>query len=54
PQLVAAKAAYHVIGFYWYELYDDRSGAYGLLSNSAQEKPRYGLMRAAIACAVPN
>lgn len=54
PELVAAKAAYNVIGFNWYELYDDRSGAYGLLTNSAQEKPRYGLMRAAIAGAVPN
>ncbi|MGR8031800.1 beta-glucosidase, partial [Burkholderia pseudomallei] len=54
PERVAAKAAYNVIGFNWYELYDDRSGAYGLLTNSEQEKPRYGLMRAAIAGAVPN
>ncbi|AIO70761.1 glycosyl hydrolase catalytic core family protein [Burkholderia oklahomensis] len=54
PELVAAKAAYNVIGFNWYELYDDRSGAYGLLTGSAQEKPRYGLMKAAIAGSAPN
>ncbi|KWZ48488.1 MULTISPECIES: beta-glucosidase [Burkholderia] len=54
PELAAAKATYNVIGFDWYELYDDRSGAYGLLTNSAQEKPRYGLMKTAIAGAVPN
>ncbi|AHI67618.1 glycosyl hydrolase [Burkholderia thailandensis] len=54
PELVAAKAAYNVIGFNWYELYDDRTGPYGLMTNNAQEKPRYGLMRAAIAGAVQN
>ncbi|WP_125910408.1 glycosyl hydrolase [Burkholderia singularis] len=47
-ELVAARTTYNVIGFNWYELYDDSTGAYGLMTNSGQPKPRYTTMQTAI------
>lgn len=49
PELVAAKATYNVVGFNWYELYDDPTGKFGLLTSSAAEKPIYTSMKSAIA-----
>ncbi|NYH27175.1 hypothetical protein GGD40_006746 [Paraburkholderia bryophila] len=49
PELVAAKSTYNVIGFNWYELYDDTSGTFGLLTSSTTQKPRYATMKAVIA-----
>jgi hypothetical protein len=53
PELVAAKAKYNVIGFNWYELYDDTNiggdGNFGLMSNGSTEKPTYPTMKSAIA-----
>jgi hypothetical protein len=53
PQLVAAKAKYNVIGFNWYELYDDTNiggdGDFGLMSNGSTKKPTYATMKSAIA-----
>lgn len=51
PELIAARAAYNVIGFDWYELYDDPSGAYGLLDSNGVAKPRYAVLKSAIAAA---
>jgi hypothetical protein len=49
PELVAAKATYNVVGFNWYEMYDDPTGRYGILTNSAEQKPIYPTMKTAIA-----
>ena len=49
PELVAAKVAYNVIGFNWYDLYDDVSGTFGLLASSLTAKPRYATLKATIA-----
>lgn len=52
-ELVAAKATYNVIGFNWYELYDDAAnggdGNFGLMSSGTVKKPLYATMKAAIA-----
>lgn len=52
-ELTAAKAAYNVIGFNWYELYDDGNtggdGNYGLLSTATTKKGRYAAMKSAVA-----
>ncbi|WP_246216232.1 glycosyl hydrolase [Paraburkholderia agricolaris] len=49
PELVAAKATYNVIGFNWYELYDDPTGNYGIMTSSATQKPIYATIKAAVA-----
>ncbi|WP_373565425.1 MULTISPECIES: beta-glucosidase [Paraburkholderia] len=49
PELVAAKSTYNVIGFNWYELYDDQSGTFGLLTGSQVQKPRYATLKSVIA-----
>ncbi|WP_418939859.1 beta-glucosidase [Paraburkholderia bryophila] len=49
PELVAAKSTYNVIGFNWYELYDETSGTFGLVTSSSTPKPRYATMKAVIA-----
>jgi hypothetical protein len=49
PELVAAKATYNVIGFNWYELYDDPTGQYGIMTSSAAQKPIYSTIKAAVA-----
>jgi hypothetical protein len=49
PEMVAAKAAYNVIGFAWYELYDYKNTTFGLLNASGAPKPRYATMQSAIA-----
>jgi hypothetical protein len=51
PELVAAKATYNVIGFNWYELYDDPTGDYGILTSSAGQKPIYTAIKQAVAAA---
>ncbi|RKT22096.1 putative glycosyl hydrolase [Paraburkholderia sp. RAU2J] len=49
PELVAAKATYNVIGFNWYELYDDPTGDYGILTSNASQKPIYATIKQAVA-----
>jgi hypothetical protein len=50
PELAAAYATYGVIGFNWYELYEDSgSPGYGLMTSATVQKPRYATMKAAIA-----
>jgi hypothetical protein len=50
PELAAAYASYGVIGFNWYELYEDTgSPGYGLMTSATAQKPRYATMKAAIA-----
>ncbi|WP_321795235.1 beta-glucosidase [Burkholderia sp. BCC1988] len=49
PELVAAKATYNVIGFNWYELYDDTSGTFGLMTDGTNQKPRYATLKSMIA-----
>ena len=49
PELYAARDTYNVIGFQWYELYDDPTGAYGILTNSGAKKAIYSTMKAAVA-----
>jgi hypothetical protein len=51
PELVAAKATYNVIGFNWYELYDDPTGDYGILTSNAGQKPIYTAIKQAVAAA---
>lgn len=57
-ELAAAKAAYGLIGFDWYELYDDGAtggdGNYGLMTSATAEKARYATMKAAMAAAGPQ
>ncbi|WP_345813113.1 beta-glucosidase [Paraburkholderia sp. PREW-6R] len=49
PELYAAKATYNVIGFNWYELYDDPTGQYGILTSSGAQKPIYAAIKQAVA-----
>ena len=49
PELAAAKDTYNVVGFNWYELYDDPTGTFGLLTNSTAKKSIYTSMKSAIA-----
>jgi len=49
PELAAAKATYNVIGLNWYELYDDPTGQYGIMTSSATAKPIYATLKTAIA-----
>ncbi|WP_250537017.1 beta-glucosidase [Caballeronia sp. AZ10_KS36] len=49
PELYAAKSTYNVVGFQWYELYDDPTGTYGILTNSGAKKAIYSSMKAAVA-----
>jgi hypothetical protein len=50
PELAAAYATYGVIGFNWYELYENSgSPGYGLMTSATAQKPRYATMKAAIA-----
>ncbi|CAN7642459.1 beta-glucosidase [Caballeronia sp. LjRoot29] len=53
PELVAAKATYNVIGFNWYELFDDTNiggdGNFGLMSNGTTKKSSYATMKSIIA-----
>ena len=49
PELYAAKATYNVIGFNWYELYDDPTGQYGILTNTAGQKAIYSTIKQAVA-----
>ncbi len=49
PELYAARSTYNVIGFQWYELYDDPTGDYGILTNSGAKKAIYSTMKAAVA-----
>lgn len=48
PELYAARNTYGVVGFQWYELYDDPTGDYGILTNSGQKKAIYATMKAAV------
>ncbi len=49
PELYAARSTYNVIGFNWYELYDDPSGTYGILTNGGGTKPVYSAIKSAVA-----
>lgn len=49
PELWAAKSTYGVIGFNWYELYDDPTGNYGIMTSSAAQKPIYATIKQAVA-----
>jgi hypothetical protein len=50
PELAAAYTTYGVIGFNWYELYEEPgSPGYGLLTSATAKKPRCATMKAAIA-----
>lgn len=49
PELYAARSTYNVVGFQWYELYDDPTGAYGILTNGGAKKDIYSTMKAAVA-----
>jgi hypothetical protein len=48
PELYAARNTYGVVGFQWYELYDDPTGDYGILTNNGQKKAIYAAMKAAV------
>ncbi|GGD80876.1 beta-glucosidase [Caballeronia grimmiae] len=49
PELYAARSTYNVIGFNWYELYDDPSGEFGILTNGGSNKAVYSTVKAAVA-----
>jgi hypothetical protein len=48
-ELATAATKYNLIGMMWYELYDDVSGTYGLLTSNQAKKPLYSTMKSAIA-----
>ncbi|CAN7765199.1 beta-glucosidase [Caballeronia sp. LjRoot29] len=52
PELVAAKATYNVIGFNWYELYDDTDiggdGNFGLMTDGTTQKPTYSTLKSIV------
>jgi hypothetical protein len=49
PELYAAKSTYGVIGFNWYELYDDPSGTFGIMNNGGGQKAVYQSVKSAVA-----
>jgi len=49
PELVAAKAAYNVIGAEWYELYDYPNDAFGVMTSATAKKATYSTLKSAIA-----
>ncbi|WP_442857167.1 beta-glucosidase [Burkholderia sp. TSV86] len=53
PELVAAKSQYNLIGFAWYEMYDNPNsrGPFGLITGDGTTKQRYLMLRSTVAAA---
>ena len=46
--LSSVASTYNLVGIMWYEMYDDLSGPYGLMSTGWSQKPRYTTMKNAV------